>query len=152
MTTPNEDPHRTTRKGAAVDDPVSDQSEHTQRREIARGRTVDDHQPYQQRIDAVAGGEGHADRGNDRHRGGTEGTERHKNAAEQEHHPWQGGHPTADDPHRPLDEPVDCAVPLCDREQVGDADEDHEEIRRETVQHVAVVDAEHPDSDAESGN
>ncbi len=132
----DEQPERGAGQPAARHHPVRDRAEDADRREAARAGAVDDQQAHQHRVDPVPPREGQADRGDDRDRRGDDGAERGEDRDDDEHHPRDQRDPTADEPHRGLHEPVDRPVVLGDREQVRDADEDDEQVRREVGEHL----------------
>jgi len=83
---------------------------------------------------------------------GLKRTERDKDPAQHEHHPRQRRHPTPDRADRTTDEPVDRAVPLGDGEQVGDPDQDHEQIRGKAGQDLRCLGTEDPGADGEGAD
>jgi hypothetical protein len=101
----------------------------------------------------VPPGEGQADRSDDGHRGGDHGAERGEDRDDDEHHPRDERHPAPHHPDRGLHQPVDRPVVLGDGEQVGDADEDDEQVRREVGQHlVGNLLADHEAAEDEQGH
>ena len=135
-----------------LDDAVDDRAEDADRREAAGGRAVDDHQAHQDRVDLVADGEAERDRRDDRHRRGDDRADRGQHRGDREHHPRDQRDAPADRAHRGVHEPVDGAVVVRDREQVGDADQDDEQVAREAGEDVVLGDPDGAADDERGGD
>jgi hypothetical protein len=94
------------------------------RRERPGQRPVDDHHAHEQQVHPVAAGEGHGQRGHDRHR--EQCADRRQKQREEEEDPRHRREPSADQAHAPLHQEIDGAVVLSQREQVGQSNEQHE--------------------------
>ena len=117
---------------AGLDDAVGDRAEDGDRGEPAGRGAVDDHQAHQHRVDLVRDGE--PERRSARRSRPPPGTTEPtmvSTAVTREHHPRDHRHAAADAADRGVHEPVDGAVVVGDREQVGDADEDDEQVAGE---------------------
>nr|WP_238453263.1 hypothetical protein [Micromonospora sp. ATA51] len=152
-----EEQGRVARQPRLLDHTVGDAAEDADRREAAGTGPVDDQQAHHERVDLVPPREAQADRGDDRHRRRDHGPDRGEAGGHQEHDPRDQPDPAPDQSDRGLDEPVDRAVGLRDGEQVRDADEDDEQIARETGEDgigllAEVLPVEDRDADDEGGD
>ncbi len=107
-------------------------------RERAAQRAVDDHHAHQQQIDPITAGEGHRQRRHDRHR--EQGADRRTAATvrKKKIHGTAASRPRTSR-MRPLHQQVDGAVVLRQREQVGQTDEQQEQIAGEAAGDLAVA-------------
>jgi hypothetical protein len=80
------------------------------------------------------------DRRDDRHRRRHHRADGGQDGGDAEHDPRDQRHPPAHGAHRGVHQPVDGAVVVGDREQVGDTDEDDEQITREAGEDVVLGD------------
>ena len=140
------------RQARLGDDLVGDAAVDADRREAAALRAVHHHQAHQQRIDAVLGGEAERDRRDDRHRRRADRAHGREQRGDEEHDPRDGGDAPAHRAHRQLDQPVDRAVVLRQREQVGDADQREEQVGREAAHDGLGVHAGHQRADEEGAD
>ena len=134
-----------------LDDAVDDRAEDADRREAAGGGAVDDEQAHQHRVDAVLDREPERDRDDDGDGTRDDRAGGGEDRGDEEHHPRDRRRPAADRLNGAVDQPVDRAVARRDREQVRDADEDHEQIAGEPGEDVVLRDA-HRRADDERGD
>jgi hypothetical protein len=140
------------RQAGLGDDLVGDAAVDADRREAAALRTVHDHEPHEQRIDAVLGGKAERDRRDDGHRRRADRTHRREQRGDQEHDPRNGGNASAHGAHRQPDEPVDGAVVLRQRKQVGDAHQREKQVGGKAAHDRLRVHAGHQRADQEGAD
>src|SRR5699024_10441173 len=98
-------------------------------REAASCRTVDDHQPHEQRADPVPSREAHTHRGDDRDRGWHHRTEAREQGSDDEEDPRNESDPPSNGLDENVDNPIDRSVVLGQSEQISHPDQNEEEIR-----------------------
>ena len=101
-------------------------------REAAAGGAHHDQDADQHRVDPEALAESECDRRHDGHGRRGDRADGGDRRADHEHRPGNQRHPAADRADRGVHDPVDGAVVLRQREEVGDPDQDDEEIARGT--------------------
>jgi hypothetical protein len=92
---------------------------------------MDHHEPHQQRADLVLGREAEGDGGDDGHGAGADRPDGGEHGGQREHDPGDRADSSPNGPHRQLHQPVDGAVVLRHREQVGDPDQGEEQVAGE---------------------
>ena len=130
-------------------DVVHQHAGHGQRGEAAGVGTVDDEGAHQYRVDARLVGEADGGRCQQRHGGRGEGAQGRQGGGHQEEHPGKQQRFAPDEAHAGLDDDVDGAVSLGHAEEVGDADDRHDDVGREVREDLLVGHAEHEVADAE---
>jgi hypothetical protein len=120
----------------ALHDLIRDASIDAHGREAAALRAMNHHQSHQERMNAVLLRKAQGYRRDDRDSAGTHCADAREQRRDEEHHPGNGCRVAAHAADGLTNQPVDRAVVLRDREQVGDADQRDEQVTRKARQDV----------------